>query len=61
MVEEIYIDNLECPHCNWDYLNESWSIEIDQDGERVTGVTCQNCGKEFYVHTELSVSVKKEK
>jgi len=61
MSDQIYLDDLECPHCDWDKFNESDEIEVEQGRKMVTGVTCENCGKEFYVHTELSISLTKEK
>jgi transcription elongation factor Elf1 len=61
MAEQIYIDDLECPHCDWDCLNDSWDIEVDQHRKKVTSVVCENCGREFYVHAELSISLTKEK
>ena len=61
MSDKIFVDDLECPHCDWDMYNESDDIEIDQNRRQVTAVTCENCGKDFYVYTDLEICVKKER
>lgn len=61
MAEQIYIDELECPHCDEDTYNESWDIEVDPDREEVTEVICEFCGKSFYVHTRLSIHTTKSR
>lgn len=61
MAEQIYVDELECPHCNTDTYNESWDIEVDPDRKKTTEVICAFCDKPFFVHTRLEIHITKTK
>ena len=59
MSEMIYLGELECPYCDGDTYMESWDIEVEPDKKMKSKVLCDDCGKEFYVVAELSVSIEK--
>lgn len=60
MPEEIYLDDIECPHCERDTYVDAWDVKVDPYKAQVTTMVCDECGKTFYVRTELSVNVSKE-
>jgi len=58
MRETIFVDELECPYCDYDRYNES-DIEIQPDMYCRTKVLCDGCGKEFTVTSHLVITVSK--
>jgi hypothetical protein len=59
-MEEIYVDEIECPLCDRETCCEFWDIEVEQDVVRRTRVKCDECGGEFVIKTKLAISVEKQ-
>ena len=60
-MEELYVDEIECPLCERDTYCEFWNIEVEPDVVRRTRVKCDECGGEFVIKTKLKVDVKKSR
>lgn len=60
MMSHIYLDELECPHCDYEYYNECWDVEVGENKRYVTEVTCLGCERKFFVKTDLDVTISKE-
>jgi len=49
-----YTEDIKCPHCDY-VFNDSWEIGPDNDGEELV-IECHECGKDFTVAKQISVT-----
>lgn len=57
MPQEILINDIECPHCDRDTYCDDAEVTVSRYSRQKTEMTCDECGKKFYIITDLSVSV----
>jgi len=57
MTEQIYLGDIECPHCERDTYCEDGEVKVNRYSRQKTEITCDEYGKRFFVITELTVSI----
>lgn len=57
-MDEIHIDDIECPLCDSNEYCEAWDIAVEPDTVQRTHVTCPDCGGVFVVKTTIDITVE---